>query len=67
MAEKLFGKMNAVGHTLGFGDRAAVTVAGVARNSKYFTIGEQGALAYHQPYTVGEAGAGLAVFDSRIR
>jgi len=25
-------------------------VVGVARNTKYFTIGEEGALAYYEPY-----------------
>jgi hypothetical protein len=50
MAVRLFGEMGAVGHTIRFGHRSAVTVVGVARNSKYFTIGEEGALAYYEPY-----------------
>ena len=50
MAVRLFGKISAVGHTIRFGNRSAVTVVGVARNSKYFTIGEEGALAYYEPY-----------------
>ena len=50
MAARLFGKTNAVGHTIRFGNKSAVTVVGVARNSKYFTIGEEGALAYYEPY-----------------
>ena len=50
MAMRLFGKVSAVGHSIRFGNRSAVTVVGVARNSKYFTIGEEGALAYYEPY-----------------
>jgi putative ABC transport system permease protein len=50
MAAKLFGKTSAVGHTIRFRDKSVVRVVGVARNSKYFTIGEQGALAYYEPY-----------------
>jgi ABC-type antimicrobial peptide transport system permease subunit len=50
MAARLFGETSAVGHTLRFGNGGQVTVVGVARNSKYFTIGEDGALAYYEPY-----------------
>jgi predicted permease len=54
MAVRLFGKMSALGHTIRFMDRSAVMIVGVAKNSKYFTIGEQGALAYYVPYAQWE-------------
>ena len=49
LAVRLFPNTGAIGHTIRFANRT-VTVVGVARNSKYFTIGEQGALAYYEPY-----------------
>jgi len=51
MAARIFGQANPVGHTLRLGDGPPVTIAGVAGNSKYFTLGEENALAYYAPYT----------------
>src|SRR5262249_45346831 len=51
MAERIFGNLNAVGHTIRLGNGPPVTIAGIAGNSKYFTLGEENALAYYQPYT----------------
>jgi len=51
MAVRIFGQANPVGHTLQIGDRPPITIAGVASNSKYFTLGEENALAYYEPYT----------------
>jgi predicted permease len=50
IGERIFGRVNPVGHTIRFGDRPPITIVGVARNSKYFTLGEEGALAYYEPY-----------------
>jgi predicted permease len=50
MARRLFGKTNPVGRTVRFGDGKPVRIAGVARNSKYMTLGEENTLALYQPY-----------------
>ena len=54
MAQRLFGKVNPVGRTIRFGDRKPVRIAGVARNSKYMTLGEENAMAVYEPYTEGD-------------
>src|SRR5262249_21511898 len=43
MAVRIFGQANPVGHTLRLGDGPPVTIAAVAGNSKYFTLGEENA------------------------
>ena len=52
LSRRLFGNRNPVGHTIwvvpAF-DRP-ITLIGVAKNSKYFTIGEENALALYKPY-----------------
>ncbi len=50
MARASFGNADPVGHTIRFGRDAPILIVGVARNSKYFTLGEENALAYYEPY-----------------
>ena len=53
LARRLFGNRNPVGHTFRYTDpklSAPVTVVGVAKNSKYFTLGEENGLAMYWPY-----------------
>jgi predicted permease len=49
-AHRLFGDMSPVGHTVHWLGREPVSIVGVARNSKYFTLGENGTLAWYAPY-----------------
>jgi predicted permease len=49
MARRLFGGSNPVGHTIRWGNRT-IAVVGLARNSKYFTLGEDDQPAFYQPY-----------------
>jgi predicted permease len=48
MARRLFGNIDPLGHTIKW-DAGTVTVIGVAKNSKYFTLGEQDMPAYYGP------------------
>jgi predicted permease len=48
-ARRVFGAVNPVGRTVRLGD-AALTVAGVAGNSKYFTMGEDDRPAIYESY-----------------
>jgi predicted permease len=53
LARLLFGDRNPVGHTFRFtgpGPAAPVTIVGVVKNSKYFTLGEENAQAMYMPY-----------------
>ncbi len=53
MALKLFGDRNPVGHTFRYTAptmSAPITVVGVAKNSKYFTLGEENPLALYECY-----------------
>jgi ABC-type antimicrobial peptide transport system permease subunit len=50
LARKLFGNRNAVGHAIGFEKDTPIAIVGVASNSKYFTLGEENAMAYYEPY-----------------
>ena len=49
MARRLFGPADPVGHTMTW-EGGTVRIVGVARNSKYFTLGEENAPAYYSPY-----------------
>jgi predicted permease len=49
LARRLFGNRNPVGHTVRWGD-AVVTVAGVAKDSKYFSLGENNSMALYTSY-----------------
>jgi predicted permease len=62
LARRLFGDRNPVGRTFRYTlpvASAPITVVGVAANSKYFTLGEDTAMAMYTPYAQG-AGASLA-------
>ncbi len=52
LARRLFGSSNPVGHTLRIvpAFEHPIMLVGVAKNSKYFTIGEDNALAMYTPY-----------------
>lgn len=53
MSHRLFGDRNPVGHTFRYFAQtvsAPVTIVGVAKNSKYFTLGEENGLALYSPY-----------------
>ncbi|MBI4893975.1 MAG: ABC transporter permease [Acidobacteria bacterium] len=53
MAERLFGAQSPVGHTVGWefaGGRKVFEVVGVARDSKYFTLGEEKTAAFYTPW-----------------
>ena len=48
LARELFGETNPVGHIIRFvRENEAMTIVGVARNSRYFTLGEQNAMALY--------------------
>lgn len=51
-ARALFGKTNPVGHvmTIKFQDWTSMLIVGVAKDSKYFSLGEKQRLALYQPY-----------------
>jgi predicted permease len=49
LARRLFGNVDPVGHTIKW-DAGTLTVVGVAKNSKYFTLGEQDMQAYYGSY-----------------
>jgi len=51
MARRLFGDVDPVGHSIRFEQNGPpIRIAGVAKNSKYLTLGEENALAYYEPY-----------------
>jgi len=53
MAHELFGNRNPLGHTFRYTSptlSAPMTVVGVAKNSKYFTLGEENPLALYNPF-----------------
>ena len=50
LARRLFGNTNAVGHILRFPNNRDARVVGVARNSKYATLGEDNAMALYEPH-----------------
>jgi predicted permease len=49
-ARLLFGDVSPVGHTVEWLPGRMSVIIGVARNSKYFTLGESGTLAWYAPY-----------------
>ncbi len=49
-ARRLFGDLSPVGHSVSWSEGDAVRIVGVARNSKYFTLGEENTLAWYAPY-----------------
>jgi predicted permease len=50
LARLLFGTTDPLGHTLRFAAGRDARVVGVARNSKYITLGEEGVLAMYRPF-----------------
>ena len=50
-ARTVFGETNPVGHSIRFRDVGPVTIVGVAKNSKYFTLGERNTLAMYFAYS----------------
>ncbi len=67
MARTLFGGENPLGRELRFGrdDKVSRTVVGVARNSKYSSLGEQDRPAIYEPYY--QAGAGRGGLNLLVR
>src|SRR5262249_48372588 len=49
-ASRLFGTIDPLGHTIRLPDRREARVVGVARNSKYMTVGEENVLAMYEPF-----------------
>jgi predicted permease len=49
-ARRLFGDASPVGHTVEWLPGHTSLIVGVARNSKYFTLGENSTLAWYAPY-----------------
>jgi putative ABC transport system permease protein len=52
-ARLLFDKASPVGHTLQYPHGETVSIVGVAKNSKYFTLGEENSLAMYTPFAQG--------------
>jgi len=50
LARRLFGAISPVGHAIRLPDNRDVTVVGVARNSKYFMLGEENPMALYIPW-----------------
>lgn len=53
-AKQVWGSANPVGRTIRFGDAVPAVVAGVCRNSKFLTIGEDAKPAVYEPFRLGE-------------
>ena len=51
LARRLFGNTNPVGHILRFPDNRDARVVGIARNSKYVTLGEENAMALYAAFS----------------
>ena len=51
LARRVFGSTSAVGHVLRLPDGRVVTVVGIARNSKYFMLGEDNPMALYVPWS----------------
>jgi len=52
-ARQLFGNASPLGRRLDFSYGESVTIVGVAKNSKYFTLGEENAIALYTPFAQG--------------
>jgi predicted permease len=52
MARRLFGRLDPIGHTITWQGEPELIV-GIAKNSKYFTLGEKNMSAYYVPYEQG--------------
>jgi putative ABC transport system permease protein len=49
-ARRLFGTVDPIGRIVRWPEDGPMTIVGVARNSKYFTLGESDTLAWYEPY-----------------
>jgi predicted permease len=58
-ARLLFDKTSPVGHTIQYPQGESVRIVGVAKNSKYFTLGEEDALAMYTPFAQGPGAESL--------
>jgi predicted permease len=56
LARRLYGDVNPIGHTIR-SDFGLLQIVGVANNSRYFTLGEEGELAFYAPYEQSGKGA----------
>ena len=59
LARYLFGETSPVGHSIWFQAGDPATIVGVAKNSKYFTLGEVNALAVYSSYAQQQAPGNL--------
>jgi predicted permease len=66
MARRLFGSTGPVGHVLRFPDNRDARVIGIARNSRYVTLGEDNAMALYAPFSQ-QAARSYAHFFVRTR
>jgi len=57
LARRLFGDANPVGRVLRFPDNHDARIVGVARNSKYVTLGEGNSMALYSPFAQGKSSA----------
>lgn len=64
LARRLFGNTDPIGHTMTW-DAGTVTVIGVAKNSKYFTLGETDKPAYYAPWSPNRGGRNAVNFMVR--
>ncbi len=67
LARLLFGRADPVGHSIRLAGNGDVRVVGVARNSKYVTVGEVNAMALYRPCAQHAWGSGCASFFIRTR
>jgi predicted permease len=60
MARRLFGRADPIGHTVTWFERS-VQIVGIAKNSKYFRLGEGNMPAYYEPYAQRNGTRGSSV------
>jgi hypothetical protein len=65
-ARHLFGGRNPVGHTIRWADNS-LTIVGLAKNSKYFSLGEENAGAMYVPYLQADEAIGDVHFLIRTQ
>jgi predicted permease len=67
LARHLFGSVSPIGHTIRLPENVVAMVVGVARNSKYFIMGEENPMALYEPYAQYPNGMRFAHFLVRAR
>ena len=65
LARLLFGGIDPIGHTLKLPENREARVVGLARNGKYFILGEENPMALYEPYGQYRDGARFARFIVR--